>query len=346
MAAAMVLGANIGTTIDAIMAALGAKTGAKRTALVHVLFNVLGALIALIFFRPLIAFVDLLTPGGGQGIGIASRIAMFHTVFNVMCTLIFLPFTRKLAALVSFLIKDKPEEAAKSAAPYRFAYQFSTRNTPELNIIRGEKELCDMAGLASGMFGSVVEAMRNLREAENREALVDKLVNDCRAGEGRADEMREELTSFLFECTRQQISKKSEQRVFRLLRMIADLEDMTDDCYALSLLLERSVKKSRVFKGKEMQALAPYVSKVENFLNFVQAHIGQSLNPEEAKFADELEDTIDKSRKKLRKMGRKRIEAGQDVKTELLFIDVVRRVEKVADYCYNIAETLAGGFFT
>ncbi|MDR1025199.1 MAG: Na/Pi symporter, partial [Treponema sp.] len=104
-AAAMILGANIGTTIDAIMAAFGARTAAKRTALVHVLFNVVGSVVALIFFRPLIALVDILTPGSIEGGGIAAHLAMFHTVFNVMGTLLFLPFVSQFAALVSFLIK-------------------------------------------------------------------------------------------------------------------------------------------------------------------------------------------------------------------------------------------------
>jgi phosphate:Na+ symporter len=155
-----------------------------------------------------------------------------------------------------------------------------------------------------------------------------------------ADEMREELTRFLLECTRQQLSHQSETMVYRLLRIISDLEDMTDDCYSVSLLLDRSVKKNLLFKNKEMEALVPYVAKVEDFLSFVQGHVGRSITAEQAAFAEKLEDTIDKSRDKLRKLGRKRIEAGEDVKTELLFIDVVRRIEKVGDYCYNIAEAL------
>jgi phosphate:Na+ symporter len=90
-----------------------------------------------------------------------------------------------------------------------------------------------------------------------------------------------------------------------------------------------------------MEALIPYVAQVENFLAFVQENLGRRLTGEQAEFADQLEDEVDKSRDKLRKLGRKRIEAGEDVKTELLFIDVVRRIEKMGDYCYNIAGALA-----
>jgi phosphate:Na+ symporter len=90
-----------------------------------------------------------------------------------------------------------------------------------------------------------------------------------------------------------------------------------------------------------MEALVPYVDLVDSFLTLLREHLGQSLTAEQVRQARELEDNIDKSRNKLRKLGRKRIEAGVDVKTELLFIDLVRRIEKVGDYCYSISESLA-----
>jgi phosphate:Na+ symporter len=341
IAAAMILGANIGTTIDAIMAAIGTKTAAKQTALVHVLFNVVGSIIAIIFFTPLIGLVDFLIPGDPLGTSIAAHLAMFHTVFNVLGTLIFLPFVHQFAALVSFLIKDKDKDQKQGMPkPYRLEYQHSVRSTPELNIIRAEKEIRDMAALASSMFAGVSETLGKVREKEDKTVIVEALVEEMKDKEEYADEMRVELTRFLLECTRQQLGYQSEKKVYQLLRIISDLEDMTDDCFSVSLLLERSVKKALLFKNKEMEALAPYVAQVEDFLIFVKSHLGRSITEEQAAFAESLENTIDKSRNKLRKLGRKRIEAGEDVKTELLFIDVVRRIEKVGDYCYNIAEAL------
>jgi phosphate:Na+ symporter len=341
IAAAMILGANIGTTIDAIMAAIGTKTAAKQTALVHVLFNVVGSLIAIIFFSPLIHLVDVLIPGDPLGASIAAHLAMFHTVFNILGTLLFLPFVHEFAAVVSFLIKDTGTDQKQGMPkPYRLEYQHSARSTPELNIIRAEKEIRDMAALASSMFAGVSETLEKFRETGDKTALVEALVEEMKDKEEYADEMRVELTRFLLECTRQQLGRQSEKKVYQLLRIISDLEDMTDDCFSVSLLLERSVKKDLRFKNKEMEALAPYVAQVEDFLAFVQSHLDRRITGEQAVFAENLENTIDKSRNKLRKLGRKRIEAGENVKTELLFIDVVRRIEKVGDYCYNIAEAL------
>jgi phosphate:Na+ symporter len=342
-AAAMILGANIGTTIDAIMAAFGARTAAKQTALVHVLFNVVGSIVAVIFFRPLLALVDLLTPGSVEANGIAAHLAMFHTVFNVLGTLLFLPFVSQFAALVSFLIKEK-EEAPAGRGTYHLEYVSGTlQNTPELNIIRAEKEIRDMAALASSMFACISKALRDLQQKDHNEQTVDSLVAETRDMEEFADEMRVELTRFLIECRRPQLSGHSERKIYQLLRIISDLEDMTDDSYGVSLLLERSVKKKLYFKDKELEALAPYTRQVEVFLAFVWEQLGRTITAEQESYAADLENKIDKSRDRLRKMGRKRIEAGADVRAELLFIDVVRRIEKVGDYCYNIAGALRRG---
>jgi phosphate:Na+ symporter len=340
-AAAMILGANIGTTVDAIMAAIGSKAAAKQTALVHVLFNVVGSIVALLFFRPLCLLVDTLTPGSPGGSGIAAHLAMFHTIFNFLGTFIFLPFVKPFALLVTLIIRDREEPPEEEPRVYRLEHPPGTiQNTPELNIIRAEKEIRDMAGLASQMFSAVSSAFTSLPLSENREAAAEALVKEMGEREDYADQMRVELTAFLIECTRPRLNYRSEKNIYQLLRIISDLEDMTDNCYSVGLLLERSVKKDLFFKHKEMEALSPYVRQVEDFLSFVREHLGRAITVEQASYAEELEKGVNKSRNKLRKMGRKRIEAGKDVKRELLFIDLVRRIEKVGDYCYSISIAL------
>jgi phosphate:Na+ symporter len=343
MAAAMILGANIGTTIDAALAAIGTKTTARQAALVHVLFNVIGTFWALIFFEPLIALVDFITPGAMTGTGITSHLAMFHTIFNVINTLLFLPFVKPFARLVTLMIRDTQDtRTSRQAGPYKLLYKSgSIQDTPEFNILRAEKEIRDMAGLASSMYGQFRLTLNAAQEAPITEEKVAVLVEDLREKENFADEMREELTLFLIECTRQKLNYRSERHVSQLLRIIADLEDMTDDCYGVSLILARSVKKDRIFKKKEMEALVPYIGLVADFLLFVQDHLGRRLSEEQAVYAEDLEKKISKSRDKLRKLGRKRIEAGENVKTELLFIDLVRQIERLGDYCYNISEAFS-----
>jgi phosphate:Na+ symporter len=334
MGAAMILGANIGTTIDAALASIGTKTAAKRAALVHILFNVIGTVLALIFFKPLLWIVDIVTPGTLTGAGITAHLAMVHTVFNILNTLVFFPFVNPFARLVSFLIKDDNSETLPSV--YKLDYkQGAIQGTPEFNIVRAEKEIRDMAGIANYMYSRFSETFQDINEEK-----VTDLIAEMKYKEDYADQMREQLTLFLIECSSQQLNYKSEHNIPQLLRIISDLEDMTDDCYSMCLLLDRSVKKELPFKQQELNALAPYIQLVKEFLTFVQEKLGRHLSQDQIVYAEDLENKIDKLRNKLRKMGRKQIEAGEDVKMELLFIDLVRRIEKVGDYCYNITESL------
>ncbi|MDR0444230.1 MAG: Na/Pi cotransporter family protein [Treponema sp.] len=343
MAAGMVLGANIGTTIDAALAAIGARTAAKRAALVHVLFNVLGTVWALPLIKPLLALVSFLTPGNpvAGDASITTHLAMLHTVFNSINTIIFLPFVKLYAALVSRIIKEGKTDAVPEN--YRLVYAAdSLRNTPELHIPRAEKEIQDMAGLVSSMFARFSGVLQSLLENKDRQAVVDNLGAELKLKEEYADDMREHIGAFLMECAKGQLNPRSEHRISQLLSIISDLEDMTDDCCSMSFLLERSVKKDHFFREKEMDALAPYIKQVEDFLNLIQDNLGRGLSAETLKNARKLEEAINKNRDKLRKLGRKQIEAGEDVKAMLLFIDLVRRIEKLGDYCSDITETLAG----
>lgn len=334
MAASMILGANIGTTVDAFLASIGTKTVARRAAMVHVLFNVFGTIWALIFFNPFLALVEFVTPGSAIGAGITTHLAMLHTVFNLTNTIILFPFVGSFARLVSFLIRD---DDPATAGPYRLVYASgSIQDTPELNILRAEKEIRDMAGVVEAMF----ERFRTSLVEKEGGGDVDLMVVELKEKEDYADAMREELSRFLVECTSRQLNPKSERNVSQLLRIVADLEDMTDDCYSLSLTLQSSRAKKLEFNKKEMAALTPYVLLVRDFLSFVKENLGQHLSEHQSAYATALEEQIDQFRDKLKKLARKRIESGADVKTELLFIDLVRRIEKLGDYCYSISEAL------
>jgi phosphate:Na+ symporter len=346
MAASMILGANIGTTIDAALAAIGTKINAKRAALVHVLFNVLGTCWALPLLKPLLALVDFVTPGTIiPGIAndpmIPAHLAMFHTVFNLTNTILFLPFVKYFAALVTFIIKDDAETVEPEH--YRLTYTSGTiQNTPEINIVRAEKEVCNMAGLVLSMFTGFSGVLQSLLETQDKQDAVIGLGDELKQKEEYADEMRDQIGAFLMECARVQLNLRSEYRISQLLRVISNLEDMTDTCCSLSFILERGVKNGQIIKKKEMDALAPYLKQVEDFLNLVQENLERSLSADTLQKARQMESEINKNRDKLRKLGHKRLESGKDVKTELLFIDMVRRIEKLGDYCLEIAETLAG----
>jgi len=347
MAAGMIMGAQIGTTPNAVLVSMAGNTNAKRAALVHVMFNVIGVVWALPLLFPLLNLVNMILPGDPWAAlpyneAIPLHIAGLHTIFNIINTLLFLPFVNQYARLICLILPDRKTEA--KAGPYRFTYISAGRtDSPELNILRAEKEIIDMAGIVSFMYSRFCSALRRLPDSDGatREDTVAALCEELLQKEQYVDEMLETLSDFFAECSRMKLNHRSQTRTAGLLRVIGNLEQMSDECYSVSRLLERSVRKNCVFEGREMDELIPYVDLVGEFLRLLEERLGRNPTEEQRIRATELEDDIDKTRRKLQKMGRKRIEAGGNVRTELIFIDLVRRIEKLGDYCFEISEAVA-----
>ncbi|WP_041610592.1 Na/Pi cotransporter family protein [Treponema brennaborense] len=332
-AAAMVLGSNIGSTIDAVIAAFGTKVNARRAALVHVLFNVTGTVIAALLLHPLLALVDRLVPGPVEA-NITFHIAMLHTVFNVLNTLLFLPFTTQIASLTEVLIKPKKDETPDV---YRLDFmETGAKENAAAYVIRAEKEIADMTGVVTKMFDRIEFGFAH-RTSEFIETQMESLAKE----EDYADQMQEQLSKFLVHCSQLPVSDKLRNNVSIMLRIVDDLESMTDDCYSVALLLRRSIEKDMTFAEEDIERLHPYIDLAHRFLSFIRENINKHLSEEQLTIAQDLEDQIDVFRKNLKKVARKRLESGADVKSELLYIDLVRNIEKIGDRAFSISEALA-----
>jgi len=345
MAAGMVLGANIGTTLDAPLASIAGNNESRRAALAHVLFSVIGVLWALPLLIPLLKFIAIILPGdpwaaGGSNEAIPLHLAGLHTAFNIITTLLFLPFVKQYAQFLTFIIPDRETDKKKQTGPYKFEYVSAGNvDSPELNIIRAESEISEMAKIVSFMYSRFYNELKGLRNEGDITESVKSLCTEMREKEEYIDQMRDALSDFLIECSRAKLKSKSNARISYLMQVIVALEAMSDECFSISLLLEKAINKNNMLKikNKEMDVLIPYVGQVEKFLALLENQLGRNPSEEQMKKAGELEAGIDKSRKKLQKLGRKRIEAGKNVKAELIFIDLVRRIEKLGDYCFEIS---------
>ena len=120
-------------------------------------------------------------------------------------------------------------------------------------------------------------------------------------------------------------------------QIVDDLEEMTDDVFNVALLLEKSINKKMSFSQEDMDRLGPYMDLARQIMNFVASNINKHLDRDQLLIAKEIEQQIDVFRKNLKKVARKRLEAGADVKAELLYIDLVRQIEKFGDRAYSIA---------
>lgn len=332
-AAAMVLGSNIGTTVDAVLASIGTKVNARRAALIHVLFNVIGSIVAIILFKPFLFVVDFIVPGPVEN-SITTHIAMLHTVFNVMNSLLFLPFVNQLAFLSERIITPK-----KGETPDVYKLDFippGMKESYEAYIIRAEKEIADMTDVVITMFNTIQQGFTQRTAtyiSENLEVLSKQ--------EDYADQMQEQLSKFLVNCSQLPITEKTKNNVSMMLRIVDDLESITDECYSIALLLKRSIEKDMSFSQEDMERLEPYSELVQQFLDFIKKNINKHLSQDQLKLAQTLEDQVDAFRKNLKKIARKRLEGGADVRSELLYIDLVRNVEKIGDHAFSISEALA-----
>lgn len=331
-AAAMVLGSNIGTTIDAVLAAIGTKVNARRAALIHVLFNVAGTILAVIFFRPLLTLVDFIVPGPVDA-SITTHIAMLHTVFNLSNTIIFLPFTSQLAHLTERLIRPKSNET-----PDVYHLDFADpglKGNATAFLIRAEKEIADMTEVVTRMFNRISDGI-----SSRDQTFLDQHLNELAKEENYADQMQEGISNFLVHCMDLPINDKQRNSISDMLHIVDDLESMTDDCYTVALLLQRSIEKHMVFAQEDMERLNPYMDLAKQFVHFIKDNINKHLDTEHLQQAQNLEDQIDMFRKNLKRVARKRLEKGADVKSELLYIDLVRNIEKIGDRAFSISEAL------
>jgi phosphate:Na+ symporter len=206
--------------------------------------------------------------------------------------------------------------------------------TPELSLVHARKEIADMAELARSMFDRIRQNLAD--EAQDFESELEWFT----AKENFADSMREELSKFLIDVTTLDISEKTRTRVGMKLRIIGELENMTDECLSIAYLLRKKKAKHLELDIESLSALTPFAELVDEFLEFVISKLHVGMSELELGRATEMEDRIDAVKKHLKKLARRRLKEGADVKAELLYIDLIRHVEKVGDCAFGVAGEL------
>lgn len=330
-AAAMVLGGNIGTTVDAFLAGLGANTNAKRASYIHIIFNVAGTIVALILFRPFTALVQWMIPGGS----ITTDLAAFHTLFNLFNTVLFIGFIPHLERFITRLVKSRPED--KVQEKYRIALPINTvQNASDFNLMVAEKEVQDMTALTSRLFSQFTKLLFDPK------AKKAKILEEIRNGEDYTDQMDEELTAFLVSNIVNMLDERHQKKNSSLQRITGELESICDNIYKLSLLYDRKERKELTFEDEDCSRLAPYSEVISSFLDYIKEM--EESHTQEIDPAYEMENRVNKIRTKLVKKSRKTLKAGESVKGELLYLDMVRLIEEIGDFCLNIAEAIKEGY--
>ncbi len=335
VAAAVILGENIGTTITAFLASLQMNATAKRTARAHMLFNIIGVIWMLALFRPFTGLVDFLVPGDASDPAhIPIHLSMFHTLFNITNSLLLIGFVSPLAKVVEKMVKDDSRTAARG--PYLLQLvPDNLADSVDSNLITIRRELAVMAGEVYNMLLTVINGA-----SSPKKLLRSK--DDLVVQEQRVDDMQEQMIYYLTRATRFNLGRDQSMTVMIQQRVAHELESIADSTFGIGLLLERLHTKDWSFHKHGEEELTEYTSQVLDFLRYNQDFLDRKLDDYDLDLAKKMEDGIDRMRDKLRKRSRRKIEKDDDVdvKGELLFMDVVRHLEHIGDSSLNISEAI------
>jgi phosphate:Na+ symporter len=373
IAAAIVLGENIGTTVTAWLAALGASINAKRAARAHFIFNVAGVCWMLALFYPSMSLVDNIMPGAikvdnvtqaeidnyksnqvasGQSVeldegkvrkaivdtNIPLHLALFHTIFNLTNIALLIGFTPQLGKLAERLVKPEADSEGQpppgSLAALHYEGSGILPKTGELNLALVEAEIDRLAAVARYMFEGFVEIFEHPEEDKG------KLIKELIALEDKCDELAFDITQTLIQCTTESLAGERALRVTSLLRVTAELEDIGDCCHRLVQLAHRKYRKQRILPEETKREIKVFSEQIIDFMELYQTHLkDKSVLPEMA-VAEGIEDRIDASRKMLRKSAVKRMKETVNVKAEMIYIDILNEMERIGNDALNIVHAL------
>ena len=317
----LVLGANIGTTVTALLAAIGSSLMARRAAVVHLLFNVIGVFFLLPFLRYFDLFIDYL---GGN---VPRQIANAHTLFNVAVTLLLLPFAAKLAQLATWVVPGTVETF--NPGPRYLDTRFL--NTPALAIGQARKE-------AKRMAEYVLQSLQMVFEGIMKD---DSSVNaDMIANEQVINGLERAITDYLTELSAHELSETDSRRVANLILAAKDLERVGDHGESLSRLAVEKDENSVAFSK---QAQAELRSMFEVVKQAMQGAIYIIATGEEdpAMAVHGLENDLDIMEQRLREAHIKRLKEGSCTPAAgIIFLDVASHFERIGDHAANLGRLM------
>lgn len=315
----IILGQNIGTCVTALISTIGANRNARRAAMVHLYFNLLGVIIFAAIFYGVGAFVPwgFLTETMSE-----VNIAMIHTTFNVVTTLIMLPLHGVLEKLATLSVPEDKEPESTALLDQRLIA------TPAVAIQRAQEIAADMAQTASQALDGAIGLL---------EKFDSKGLESVKALENKTDEYEDALGTYLVQLTGTKLSVHDNRQLNILLYTISDVERIADHAVSIGKAGEEIYKKDIAFSDaakEELKVLSKAVQAVVK--STVAAYCGGDL--ENARRVEPQEQVVDSLVKEIKSRHVRRLRNGQ-CKVEYGFVleDLLTSFERVADHCSNIA---------
>ena len=331
-AIALMLGDDIGTTITAQLSAVGTNLSARRTAMSHTLFNVIGVSYFMIFVYNgwFVKAVDFIIPGKITLKNVMFHIAIANSAFKIINAAVFLPFIGLLEKMSIWLVPKK--KGAIDLGPQYLEKHLL--NTPPIALEQARNETVWMMNLASK---SVTASMRSFLEGN---ISITKPVENL---ERAIDNLQSEITRYLVELSQRRLTAEEAEELPVLIHNVNDIERIGDHSENIVELTERRIEKKLVLTDEALNEL----TLMWNELNSMMIETQEALKGRDSEKAESVimrEQKINHPQTSLKKSHVNRLnEGGYDLKAGIVFMDMVDNMEKIGDHLTNIAQGIIGG---
>ncbi len=346
IAAAMILGENIGTTVTANIAALIGNVHAKRAARFHFFFNIIGVLWMLALMPIFLKFVDFMiinfTPAHlsvlddspEARINATLGLSLFHTTFNVLNVVFLFAFVPWLIRLVTWIQPSRGSEDEQKRLTY---ISGGLMPTAELSIGEAYKEVEQLARITEKISFSTYGLF--FKDKDKRQKFLDKV----KSREEITDKIELEIAQYLTNVSEFNLSKTSSRRVRSMLRMTNDLERIADLYYQISRTFDRMESEDIILPETAMEDIKDMMQLVQDALQLMRENMAGEYGDVNMNEAHLMEMKIDALRDELREAHYLRLERGDyPPKTGIYYLDFINRLEKIGDHILNVNEASAG----
>lgn len=322
----IIMGQNIGTCVTALLSSIGATKNAKRAAMVHLYFNIIGTVVFMVLFYTVNAVVGFSFLGTATN---AAGIAVIHSLFNVFATMLLLPFGKGLEKLACLTIRDDVQPA-------------------EVEEERKELQLLDSRFLEKPAFAmeQSVHVANKMAEESKRTLFtaMDLLWNYTEDGakkvgelENLVDQYEDELGTYLVKLSRQNLSVHDSHTLSIVLHCIGDFERISDHAINIMEAAQEMHDKKLIFSPKAEEELKVFSRAVQDIVEKAYA-VFRDQDEKLAQKVEPLEAVVDELNQEVKKRHIRRLREGKcTIELGFILSDITTSLERVADHCSNIA---------
>ena len=341
---ALVMGENIGTTATANLAALGANAQARRAAMAHLVFNVIGVLWVLCLFYPFVNMVCSLVGYDPAGHTLTQSqmaaklpivLAAFHTCFNVTNTLVLIWFIPQIEKLVCYIVKPSSNEEEEE---FRYIGGNTIMKTPEISVLEAQKEITSFAERIQRMFGFVRELLTLKNESE-----FAKLYARIEKYENISDSMEIEIAKYLNMVSDAHLSDDTKAKIRAMLREITEIESIGDSCYNIARTINRKMANKEDFTEKQYEHIHQMFELTDDSLTQMNVLLAGRKTSFDTNRSFNIENEINNYRTQLKNQNINDINAhAYTYAMGTMYMDIISECEKLGDYVINVVEARMG----